>query len=124
MITIDALTLPDDLLWADEFAFEEVAQEQTRTEGGALIVEETALTGGRPITLRGASDAGWFTRTQLLALQALAANANTAHTLTLHDSRSFQVQFARPAIEAEPIVNYSDPAGGDFYAVTLKLIEI
>lgn len=122
---LGAITLPDDLLWQDEFAHDPVAQSLTRTEGGALIVEETALAAGRPITLVGGQDAGWITRAQLVALRALADTANTEHLLTLNDGRTFDVVFARPgAIEAEPIVPFNLPLTGDFYALSLKLITV
>lgn len=123
-IQLGGIELPEDLVWEDEFLFDPVAQNQTRTEGGALIVEETALTAGRPITLVGGANAGWITRAQLIALRALADEADEVHTLTLNDSREFTVMFARPAIEATPIVPFNVPAAGDFYALTLKLFTV
>lgn len=122
---IATLTLPEDLVWQDEFVHDPVAQQQTRTEGGVLIVEETATTAGRPITLVGGPDAGWITRATLIALRALADSANTTHTLTLNDGRTFEVMFVRPgAIAVEPIVPFNNPLSGDFYALTLKLFTV
>lgn len=123
-ITLASLTLPDDLIWTDEFAFDAVAQSQTRTEGGALIIEETALIAGRPITLAGGADAAWITRAQLIALRALADAPSTPRVLTLHDGRTFSVMFARPAIEADPIIAFNAPIPGDFYAVILNLFTV
>lgn len=123
-ITLATLTLPEDLLWQDEFLHDAVAQNTTRTEGGALIVEESAITAGRPITLVGGADAGWMTRSDLIALRALADAAATTRLLTLNDGRTFNVMFARPAIEAEPIIAFNFPVAADFYAVTLKLFTV
>ena len=125
MILIDALELPKDLVWADEFDFDAVAQEQTRTEGGQIIVEETALTAGQPITLRGSERTTWMTRTDLIALRALANAANTTYTLTLHDGRTFDVVFAKPAIESNPLIDYSHPLPDDQYVLTaVRLLTV
>lgn len=125
MITLDGVELPEDLLWQDEFAYDAVAQSLTRFEGGGLLVEETALQAGRPITLAGDVQSGWILRTALLAVGSLAAAANTTYELVLNDGRTFNVIFARPKpISAEPIIPYSTPASGDFYAVTIRLLTV
>lgn len=121
---IDDLVLPTDLIWTDEFGHDAVAQALTRTEGGALIVEETALIAGQPITLTGGRDAGWITREDLIALRALADDPLATYTLELNDAREFTVMFRRPALQAEPVIPYSAPDDADAYAITINLITV
>lgn len=127
-LTLGGIELPDDLLWSDEFAYTAITQAQNRTLGGGLILEETETVAGRPITLQGGEDYAWATRTTVVALRTLAEAAGATHPLELPDGRTFTVAFRRgsstPAIDARPIVPYNTPADGDFYVLTVFLIEV
>lgn len=125
-LTLATVTLPDDLTWSDEFEWTPVAAADTRTLGGLLVREESALIAGRPITLTGSEQHGWITRTQLLALYALAAPAGATHLLTLPDARTFNVAFRRPALTAAPVLAWhmADQLGSDPYVLTLNLITV
>lgn len=136
-ITLDTLTLPADLVWQDEFAWSAIVQQSDWALDGSLILQESSMQAGRPITLVGGADAAWMTRAQVQALQALADAAPDAnHTLTLADARSFTVRFRRGApstagansgsgpFSATPIVGYAAPEAGDFYAVQINLFQV
>lgn len=137
-ITLDTVTLPDDLLWIDEFQFSPIVQQSDYSLDGSLILQESTVLAGRPITLAAGNDYGWCTRATVLALQTLAdAATDTNHTLTLGDSRTFTVRFRRGAaalssggsnsnlpFSASPVITYSDPATGDDYVLTLNLFEV
>lgn len=122
---IDDLSLPAELLWTDEFGFDAVAQALTRTEGGALIVEETALVAGRLITLTGSRNATWISRADLIELRALADDPLASYTLTLNDAREFTVMFRRPAIAAEQLAPFQQPVDTDWYVLLgINLITV
>ncbi len=126
-ITLDTVTLPSDLHWEDETDWTPVAQEVEYTLAGALAIETGVMQAGRPITLAGGDDRAWASRTTVLALMALAAAPGKTMTLTLNDARTFTVAFRHSdgsPIEARPIVPYNTPAEGDWYALTLRLMEV
>ena len=86
---LDTITLPDDLLWINEFEWNPVDQTTERSLTGALLVQEGQLTHGRPIVLSGNGEAGWVSRLTVKNLFALSKAANKTMTLTLPDTDSF-----------------------------------
>ncbi|MBS3953620.1 MAG: hypothetical protein KGZ88_11790 [Methylomicrobium sp.] len=123
MITLDALELPKDLVWVDEFDWTPVQQSETYTLTGALVLESGVKQAGRTITLSG-TDSGWADRALIKSLYAKLTDTPPL-TLTLHDSRVFTVAFnqQRP-IEAKPIVDFNDPDDTDYYTLTLRFIAL
>ncbi len=121
MITLGAITLPDHLVWLDEFDWLPIAHSSERSLTGKLLVEEASLIKGRPITL--SSD--WATRDVLQQLYALASQPGQTHALVL-DSRTYTVMFrhGEQPISAVPIKPSADPSANDFYQLTLRLIEV
>ena len=65
---LDDITLPDDLLWINEFDWNPVAQSTERSLTGALLVQERQLIHGRPIVLSGNGEAGWVSRLTVKSL--------------------------------------------------------
>lgn len=119
------LTLPPDLLWTDEFAWQQVEQATQYTTTGALVLDAWAKQAGRPITLRGDVDYGWCQRSTLATLNAWAALPGQQFSL-LQRGVTHAVVFdhAGGAIDAAPVVPYSDPLPDDHYTLTLKFIEV
>lgn len=121
------LTLSDDLYWSDENQWHPVEQTAQRTITGALIVSSSTRVGGRPITLQPVEDSSaWMTRATVDTLRSWAAQAGRQMTLTLR-GQTYNVIFRHQdgsGIDAVPIVHYSDVASGDFYRVTLRLMEV
>ncbi|MGQ3054771.1 MAG: hypothetical protein ACT6S0_23535 [Roseateles sp.] len=125
--TLGDLQLPRGMVWDDEFAWSEVQKSAEYSVTGALLVDAAVKQAGRPITLRGDSDAGWIHRSVLEALRALAASdAVGEHELTLADGRTFNVQFApvEKPIEAEPVARPELPPDAYPYVATVRLIEV
>lgn len=116
-LSIDSLELPADLLWQDEFEWDSVTQKADRSVTGALLLQEGQMLHGRPITLVGTDRTAWMSRAGLLALQALADEVDTDHTLTLGDGRTVEVRFRRPAFKARPVIEYAVPVDSDPYVV-------
>lgn len=135
--SIAGIELPYDIQWVDEYTAWRVGQIIRPTLTGALVVQESALQAGRPITLRGFDDGGMryvapITLATLDALRALEESAGGANlTLVLPaaggTTRTFPVRFRRtdaPAIEAVPI-KYQVPAeAGDWFLATIRLIQV
>ena len=123
---LDSVTLPDDLLWINEYQWQPVEQETERTLTGALLVQEQAKRYGREIELSGEQSA-WVTRATIESLKALEAEAGKVMTLTLADDRSFQVIFDRSngaAVEAQQVLPYAYPDNDYLYSLTLRLLTV
>ncbi|GAA4648725.1 hypothetical protein GCM10023116_09960 [Kistimonas scapharcae] len=125
-MTLDDIELPDDLLWVNEYQWQPVAQETERTLTGALLVQEQAKLYGREIELLG-EQSGWVTRTTVDALKTLEAEAGKVMTLTLPDTRIFQVIFDRSngaAVEAQQVLPYAYPDNDYLYSLTVRLLTV
>jgi hypothetical protein len=120
------LTLPDDYFWQDENAWHPVEQTAQRTITGSVVISAAQRLGGRPITLQPLDDStAWMPYSMLSTLRSWAAVAGRVMNLTIRGvSRSVVFRHHDgSAIEATPIVHYSDVQSADFYLVTLKFQE-
>jgi hypothetical protein len=123
--TLGTVTLPPDLLWQDEFAWQQVQQTTTYTTTGAIIIESAAKQAGRPITLQGEQEYAWCQRDVLSTLKVWAGQAGQVLTLSLRGSTHTVVfDHAANAIQATPIVPYAEPVATDRYQITLKFLEL
>ena len=136
-ITLGGITLPEDLQWVDEFTAWKVGQVIRPSLTGALIVQEAAMQAGRPVTLQTLDEGGgrYAGACVLSVLEALRANEETAgaasRALVLptagEGTRTLNVRWRRtdgPAIEARPLVQRWPAEPGDFYLITLRLIQV
>ena len=135
-ITLAGITLPGDLFWSDEFSTTLVGQARKYSLTGALIIQESVLQTGRPITLETTQDGNaWVAPVQLdtlRLLQALEADPDEAPfalVLPAHNAgtRSFNVAFRRDdgaPIEARPIRFAAPAMDTDYFAITLRLIQV
>lgn len=121
------ITLPDSLEWTDEFDFTPVGQQVDRTIGGSLIVQESALKKGRPITLEG-GEFVWAKREAILKVQTFASVPGKKMKLTLADGSQFDVIFKRDSgspFSAKPVQrkNVQDPEH-QMNMIVLKFYEV
>lgn len=98
-----------------------------RTITGALVISSATRIAGRPITLEpdGESSA-WMSGTTLASLRNFAVVAGRVMSLTLRGV-SRDVIFRHhdgSAIDALPVVHYSDVDGSDWYRISLRFMEI
>jgi hypothetical protein len=124
--SLDGVPLPDGLVWTDEFANAAVAQSVKRALDGSLVVFYGGIQSGTQITLTSEPDAGWFTREQVEAIELRARSPGAMYPLTLRGQSSL-VMFRHheaPAFEATPLISRPNPAPGDFYLGTLKLMTL
>ena len=125
-----ALLLPDDLLWTDEHGWSPVVSSVSYLITGSLLVQSATRQAGRAITLVGAADMAWVSRSVVNVLRDWAATPLDAVSgrfqLTLFDGRVFTVAFrhADGALEAEPVTGFPARSDADFYRITLKLMQI
>lgn len=122
---VTTLTLPVDLLWSDEFAWQAVEQRQEYTIAGALVIDATAKQAGRTITLSAGDDYAWMTRATLDTLRTWSLLPAQTFTL-LYRGVTHSVIFDQSAgaLDARPVIDYSDPDNTDDYAVTLRFIKV
>ena len=125
MITLNALILPEDLIWDDEFDWTPMAKSAVYAVNGALHLHNALKQKGRTITLVGDASSAWIDRGGIEALYALLSSA-APMSLTLNDGRVFSVTFAPgdAPISTRPIVVYSDPISFDWHSLTVKLIQV
>lgn len=135
-ITLDGISLPEDLQWTDEFTAWKVGQAVKYSLTGALIVHESAMQAGRPITLETQQDgARWVAPVSLEILNLLRASEEEAHAapfeivLPAHNTgtRTFNVIWRRndgAAIEARPLRFAVPSRNADLFAVTLRLMTV
>ena len=125
----ETLPLDPDLFWADENQYSPVEQSVDVGLTGALIIQVDGDTErpGRPITLQPEDErSAWMIRADLDTLNAWGAIAGAVFTLTLRGV-GHQVVFRhqdKPAIDAKPVVHYSDVQPEDYYLVTLKFMTV
>lgn len=121
------VTISDDLFWSDEHEWNPVEQTAERTITGALIVQAAANVAGRPITLQpDEKNDTWHSREVIDQLRNFAAVPGLEMTLTLRGT-PHEVIFRHHdgvAVEATPVVHYSDVQAEDNYLLTLRLMEL
>lgn len=122
---LDSLTLPEDLIWIDEFDWSPVEQSQSYSITGALIIQSGTKQAGRLITLSGDNSSALISRADLKLLQ-IKSNSNSTMVLTLNDARTFNVIFdhKKNPIEAKPWIDYSTPIDADFYTLKINLLAV
>jgi len=119
--SLGALSLPDQMVWSDQYAWSPVAGQASRTIAGGLAVFNQSMNKGRPVTLEARDGVAWLTRAQVDGIMAMASQAGASFTLSW-DGDSHTVRFAhhqQPAAEFAPIWPFADQ-----YTGTIKLITI
>jgi hypothetical protein len=91
-----------------------------------LLLEAAVKQAGRTVTLEGGPSWGWIPRTTLVTLQTWAALPAQQFSLVIRGEAARTVVFdqSQQPIEAQPVIDYSDPDGGDDYVATLRFIEV
>jgi hypothetical protein len=128
--TQEEITLPNDLLWEDEWNWVPVESTSSRTLSGELIIDFREKVAGRTITLVPPDgEMGWVTRLILSTLRSWASVLDLRMTLTFEypeDTRTFLVMFRHydTAIESKPVLGFPSHEEGSWFSVTLRFIEV
>lgn len=121
------VTLHPDLFWSDQNNWHPVEQTAQRSITGAVIVSVASRIAGRSITLEPIDDSSaWMSRSTIDQLRAWAAVAGKELVLTIAGV-AYDVIFRHqepPAVDAEPVVYYSDADPSDLFRATLRFMEI
>lgn len=120
------VTLPDDLEWVDEFAWSSVKQDIQPTIGGGMVISESVVSKGRPITLTSGEQV-WTNKSIVDILVTLINTVDKTYTLTLPDLREFTVAFNRESgspITATPVFRQTIQAPDSPHILTLRLMEV
>jgi len=120
------VTLPDGLVWADELTWIATQYQTEYSIAGALVVDMGTRLAGRPITMTGTETTTWISRADLETLREMASQPGAVCTLTL-GAAQHQVMFRLQdeAIEAAPVIAWSEMDGDDWYALTaLRLMSV
>lgn len=127
----DKLTLNPHFIFEDEFSYSELAQQQSYSLTGALLVENSIKRAGRPITLtlkrsRNRLEGG-ATRKDVAALNEWVRRYHSEPLILTIHGRSYRVIFRAHdglPVEAEEVKRYSNPDSTDYVALTVRLTEI
>ena len=120
-ITLDGITLPGDLVWEDRFSWSKQRHRETRGLTGSVIIEKTAVTGGRHISLKGGVNYAWMSKA--LMDQLKAKETATPADMILHiDGTDYTVRWRQDPVgmNATPTV----PNSSKFNNVSLNFIEV
>lgn len=120
------ITLPDSLEWVDEYEWSGIGQKITPTVGNGVVIEESVITAGRPISLESGVDV-WVDKLTLDSLVSLYNTADKSYTLTLADARTFTVMFDRSkngGLVAKPVWRKNVQENEDYFTLSLYLMEI
>ena len=125
-MTLDEITLPDDLEWTDEIIWTPIAQDRQRSATGSLLIQESTKIKGMPITLKGQHDMAWITRSTVNSLMSKRNTIGLKMTLTINNT-AYTVMFRQ---NEEPI-DVKAIRIGDFFSSesyykinTLKFVEV
>lgn len=126
----NVISLPNDLLWVDEFRWTPVASSSSYSLAGSLIIEQGVKLAGRPITLEPPdNEMAWVSRATHAALRAAAAIPARRFKLMLEyptDAREFLVAFAPvdDPIDGNPVKGFPEHEPDSWFSVKLKFIEV
>jgi len=126
MISLDGVTLDNDLLWVNEFDTPVISQNILRTILGNTVIQSMPLIKGRYISLvasnTGGTYSGSFTREQIIAFRELEKNTNSV--VLVYETETFNVIVPSGGIQVTPLIPRPNQENKDLYTGTLTLIEI
>ena len=120
------ITLPDYLLWTDEYAWRAVGQKKSYGVTGALHLQAALKLKGRPITLAGEDGAGAFMARSVVELLRVASELPGQVFTLLLRSVAHQVHFDHEAggLDAKQVFGEALPIDTDQYLVSLRFIKV
>jgi hypothetical protein len=119
------ITLPDGLLWPNEFSWSPVDQSVNYTITGAMIVQSSKKLAGQPIVLAGDVAHTWMLRLYVKTLKQWAEEPGRVMTLNLRGvDRNVIFDHANTPIETADVWDFSDPDDTDFVAITLRFLTV
>jgi len=121
-----ALELPGGLQWTDR-DWSPVVSSGTAVFGGAYVVQTSAVTAGRPITLESGAASAYLStaqRTQLLTWAAIAGQQMTLAGLRAEGSKTVVFRHWDGAVTTAPVDNDNNAHAGTRWRVTIRLVQV
>lgn len=127
-VTLNGISLSDEMTWEEQYDSWSVAQNQTRTLGGRPVINSAQLKKGRPITLFASNEQGWdvLTYDKIKLLLAMAETPAAVYSLVIA-STTYNVMFRHhepPAFEVAPLIQKLEPLDTDFFRARIKLMTV
>ena len=124
-ITLNGISLPNGMIWVNEFNEQLTSQTTQRTLAGSIVVFNGARSNGLSIEIASGTDHGWIKRSALTQLKDLAKQSGLIMPLVLK-GETFTVVFdhQRGAIAATSIYPYADPQSDHFCRATIRLLTV
>lgn len=130
LTTLQELTLPDSLLWVDEFKWGASLSKSQYTLTGDMVVQTSKRNIGRPITLEYPDEnQAWVPRSLVQTLVEWLNYPTRRYTLKFQyptDVRSFTVMFrhSEGAIESTPVKGFPEHSADAWFRLKIKLMEV
>jgi hypothetical protein len=125
-ISLNSVTLDNDLFWEEEFSYPASAQNILRTVLGNSIIQTMPLVDGQDIILiarrSGNTYTGHFTRTQIEGFKILEASATPVEFV--YDTEVHEVIVKSGGVQMEPLIPYTEKNATDKYTGTLTLVKV
>jgi hypothetical protein len=128
--------LPQDLHWIDE-SWSPISMSTEITLTGSLVVQESTMSSGRPITLQGNEDMGWVPRNiydTLLNMAALPSATmklqyveyiNGSYGTILHEFDVMWRHTEKPVVDGTSVKGFDDFEPDNWYKnLLLKFITV
>jgi hypothetical protein len=125
-ISLNSVTLDDDLYWDEEYSYASSAQSVLHTILGNVIVQTTPLSGGYEIVLSTKNEeggyVGHFTRAQIEGFKSLEQSGTLVDFV--FDSETHQVIVKSGGIQMEPLFPYTTKSASDKFIGSLVLLKV
>jgi hypothetical protein len=125
-ISLNSVTLDNDLFWEEEFSYPASAQNILRTVLGNSIIQTMPLVDGQDIVLiarrSGNTYTGHFTREQIEGFKILEASATPVEFV--YDTEVHEVIVKSGGVQMEPLIPYTEKNATDKYTGTLTLVKV
>lgn len=122
-----SVEIPNSFEWTDEFKFTPVTQDVKRTLGGSLIISESSLHKGMPITLESGPNV-WISKGEFKKIHQMASEPGKKYQLTMADGTIYNVVFARDQslpLDGELLVRqFAAPDTAQMKNVTIRFYEV
>jgi hypothetical protein len=126
MISLNGVTLSEDLLWENEFDNPGISQNTKRTLLGNLVIQNMPLSAGRVINLTAVSEgnsySGFFTREQVIEFKRLEELG--ASMIFHYEGTDYNVTIMAGGVQVSPIQPRPNQDTTDLYSGVLILIEL
>ena len=126
MISLNGVTLSNDLFWDNSFSEPLISQQHERVVLGVSLLTTMPVVGGRTIVLKayrnGKNVQGFFTYTQIQAFRVLEQAGQAVQLI--YESLTTNVVIKAGGVKVLPHLERPNPASTDEYSGTLTLIEV